>query len=110
MSRTNLPFYYFASAAASKLVGRDLERVAVKALRAILLNGKGLEVAHQQIRWGEHFLAFSSRVTRAGELVVDLDLGDPSLSHRIVLESELREKMRQTLDTRGDGPRRRWPR
>ena len=60
------------------------------ALRAIIGPNKSLEIAHQQISFCGHELAFSSRVTESGELIVDLDIGDPRLADRIVLEEELR--------------------
>lgn len=90
MNRAYLPFLFIPSHAAANALGRRADRAAVLALKAILQHGKSLEVAHQQIRYGRHDLAFSSRITRNGDLVVELDLGDPRLCHRLVLEEELR--------------------
>ncbi len=105
MNRTFLPFLFVPSHAAARLVGRDRDKVAVLALRAILKTHKSLEVAHQQIRYREHHLAFSSRITSGGELVVELDVGDARLQERLVLEEELRTAGRKA---KGIGnPRRR---
>ncbi len=57
MKRAHLPFLVVPSHAAAALVGRDLDVVAVLALKAILQHRKGLEVAHQQIRYRKHDLA-----------------------------------------------------
>jgi hypothetical protein len=97
MHRTFLPFLFLPSHAATSLLGRNRDKVAVLALRAILKTHKRLEVAHQQIRYREHHLAFSSRITAGGDLVVELDVGDARLEDRLVLEDELRaagKKMR----------------
>ena len=87
MARANFPFYFVATAAVEKAVGAQLQAVALAALKAMLRHGKGLEIAHQQITYGDVPLAFSSRVTKSGDLVLDLDLGDPRLASRIILES-----------------------
>ena len=94
MKRAHLPFLVVPSHAVAALVGRDLDIVAVLALKAILRHGKSLEVAHQQIRYRKYDLAFSSRVTRGGELILELDVGDPRLSERLVLEEDLRHATR----------------
>jgi hypothetical protein len=100
MTRSFLPFIFVPSNAAARLLGRDSGEVAVLALRAILRNHKGLEVAHQQIRYRGHHLAFSSRITAGGELVVELDIGDARLEDRIVLEDELRSAGRRVKQAR----------
>jgi len=64
-------------------------------LRAILTHRKSLEVAHQQIRYGKHHLAFSSRVGSCGDLIVEIDLGDPGLDKRLFTEDELRRSEQQ---------------
>ncbi len=95
MNRAFLPFLYVPSHQARALLGRRLDTVAVLALRAILEHRRSLEVAHQQIRFGGHDLAFSSRITGRGQLVVELDIGDPRLADRLVLEEEIRSAGRQ---------------
>jgi hypothetical protein len=102
MARAYLPFHCYPSAEAEKIIGDAIGRVALLALEAILANGKGLEIAHQQIRWRGHDLAFSSRVSGSGELILDIDLGDPRLAGRIVLEEELRREMRQVRGIRSE--------
>jgi hypothetical protein len=94
MNRAYLPFLFLPSQTAIDLIGRDLAKVAVLALRAILQHRKSLEVAHQQIRYGKHDLAFSSRINGSGELIIELDIGDPRLSQRLVLEEEFRRATR----------------
>jgi hypothetical protein len=79
MQRSFLPFLFLPSPAASRLLGRKSSDIALLALRAILAHNRSLEVAHQQIRFAGHDFAFSSRITASGDLVVDLDVGDPSL-------------------------------
>jgi hypothetical protein len=95
MHRSALPFLFLPTHAASRLLGRHTAQAAVLALRAIIGRNKTLEVAHQQISFCGHELAFSSRVTEAGELIVDLDVGDPRLADRIVLEEELQVATRK---------------
>lgn len=89
MKRAFLPFKIVPTHAARNAVGRDLDAVAVLALRAILRHNKSLEVAHQQIRYRHLHLAFSSRVTSNGDLIIDLDVGDPRLADRLILEHDL---------------------
>ena len=95
MRRTALPFLFLPSHAAARLLGPHTAQAAVLALRAIIGRNKTLEVAHQQISFCGHELAFSSRVTEGGDLIVDLDVGDPRLADRIVLEEELRAATRK---------------
>ena len=90
MHRANLPILVIPSHAARSALGHDLERVAVLAVKAILQKCQGIEVAHRQVRYRNHDLAFSSRIGSQGDLILDLDLGDPRLSHRIILEADLR--------------------
>jgi hypothetical protein len=108
MKRAFFPIIYSASPAVTECLGPWLNRAAVLALRAILKNGRSLEVAHQQIRFVGQDLAFSSRISSHGELVVEFDLGDPRLADRIILEEDLR---RAEHKVRGAdfNERRRWP-
>jgi len=98
--RAFLPFHFLPSQAVVSQLGREAERAAVLAVKAILRDHRQLEVAHQQIRYGDHHLAFSSYITGRGELVVELDVGDPSLEGRVILERELRHAERKTASER----------
>lgn len=98
--RAFLPFHVLPSEAVASRLGRDAERAAVLALKAILADHRQLEVAHQQIRYGGHQLAFSSHITSRGELVIELDVGDPSLEGRVVLEQDLRQAERRVAAER----------
>ena len=102
MPRVFLPFYCVPTPAVVAAVGNDIQRIALAALKAMLRRGKSLDIAHQQISYAGHELAFSARVTTAGDLVLDIDLGDPKLRDRIVLEADLR---RETRKVRGIGGR-----
>jgi hypothetical protein len=90
MEKAYLPILVIPTHAARRALGVDLRKVAALAAKAIFRNRKGLEVAHQQIRFGDHDLAFCSRIGSQGDLILELDLGDPRLGERIVLEEELR--------------------
>jgi len=102
MNRAYFPFLLIPSHAVRNLLRRDLAKVGVLALRAILQHRKGLEVAHQQIRYRRHDLAFSSRIGSRGDLILEFDIGDPRLAHRLVLEEDLRRANRN--GARGRGP------
>jgi hypothetical protein len=95
MNRAYLPFLFRPSPAIVALLGPDIDRVAVLAVRALLRNGRSLEVAHQQIRFRTHSFAFSSRIGAQGDLIVDMDVGDPKLEGRIVLEEDLARAVRR---------------
>jgi hypothetical protein len=101
MASAFLPIFVIPSNAARQALGSDLAKVAVLALKAILLNHKGIEVAHQQIRYRERDLAFSSRIGARGDLILELDMGDPKLSHRIILEDDLRRAARRPEQRNG---------
>jgi hypothetical protein len=85
----NLPFYHRVHSARN-LLGQNLSKATVLALQAILSRRKSLEVAHQQLRFGKHDLVFSSRIGSEGDLIFQLDIGDPRLSERFILEDDLR--------------------
>jgi hypothetical protein len=106
MDRAYLPIIVIPTHAARHALGSDLRRVALLAVRAILRNRKGIEIAHQQIRFRKHDLAFSSRIGSLGDLILEVDLGDPRLSHRLVLEADLR-RASQPPDWRSPIRRRR---
>jgi hypothetical protein len=95
MRIAHLPIFVAPSAAVRSLLGRDLPAVAVLAVRSILRHRRGVEVAHQQIRFRKHDLVFSSRIGRQGDLILELDVGDPRLAGRLVLEHELGRAERQ---------------
>ena len=90
MVRGSFPFVIIPSHQLRGLLGNDLPRVAELAVRAILEHRRSLEVAHQQIKFRKHHIAFSSRVSKWGDLVLELDVGNPQLGNVIVLESDLR--------------------
>ena len=112
MHRASLPILMTATPAAQKLLGPELLKVAVLAVQAILRHRRGIEVAHQQIRYRKHHFAFSSRIGRHGDLILDLDVGDPALETRIVIEADLARAERvQAMQREGERdhrPRRRW--
>jgi hypothetical protein len=95
MPRVSFPVYCVLTPAADAIVGRQKEHVTALALRAILQHRRGIEIAHQQIVYRGRALAFSSRVTASGDLVVTFDEGAPGLTGRIVLEEELRRRERR---------------
>jgi len=41
------------------------------------------------LKFAQHDLAFCSRIGAQGDLILELDVGDPRLGDRIVLEEEL---------------------
>jgi hypothetical protein len=90
MDRAALPFLLVTTPALRKALGRDVDKVAVLAAQALLRHRKTLEVAHQQVRYRKHMIAFSSRVGRHGDLILELDMGDPALGDRVILEADLR--------------------
>ncbi|MEQ1718466.1 MAG: hypothetical protein ABL907_21195 [Hyphomicrobium sp.] len=101
MTRALLPFHFIATHSARAALGRDLESVAAIAVKTLLKNFKTVEVAFQLIDYGPHTLAVSSRVTTRGELVLELDIGDPRLARHVILEDDYRAAERQSReDTR----------
>jgi hypothetical protein len=111
MYRASLPILMNATPAARKLLGQDLPRFAVLAVQAILRHRRGIEVAHQQVRFRKACIAFSSRIGREGDLILDLDVGNPALGERVVMEIDLRKAEREHVANaaREQPPRRpRW--
>lgn len=104
-TRAFLPFIVLPSHAVAEKLGRLTERAAVLALKAILQDHRQLEVAHQQIVYCGHRLAFSSRITGRGELVIELDIGDPGLEGRVILEDDLRRATRRLRGIAPEGRR-----
>lgn len=90
MSTAYLPFSFIASSALVERYGADTRRIALLALRAAFVRTRQLEVAHQQISFRGDPIALSTHVTASGQLVVELDVGDPRLADRLILEEELR--------------------
>ena len=109
MKRGFLPFLFLYTHAAGRLLGRDGASVAALAAKAIISHRKSLEIAHQQVRFRGHDFAFSSRITAQGELIIELDVGDPSLGDRIVLEEELRTATRKVRGIAEETRRQRKP-
>ena len=105
MRVAHLPFIIIPTHQARNALGASLGKAAVLALRAILTHRKSLEVAHQQIRYGNHHLAFSSRVGSLGDLIVEIDLGDPGLDKRLFTEDELRRSEQQRRGNRKERAR-----
>jgi hypothetical protein len=101
MQRAYFPIIFSASPAAVRRAGPGLHQAAVLALRAILKHSRSLEVAHQQIRFNGQDLAFCSRVSSRGDLIVELDVGDERLSGRIILEEEFSAAERKTRKISG---------
>lgn len=97
------------SVAARKAAGSDLAKVARLALAAILRNGQTLEIAHQQIVLGKTHFALSSRLGNRGQLILELDIGDPQLAGRVILEDDLRqaERVSGVIRAPAQGRRRR---
>ena len=102
MDRAALPFLLVASPAARALAGRDLTKIAVLAMQAMIQQRRSIEVAHQQIRYRKHCFAFSSRVGRHGDLILELDIGDPRLADRLILETDLRRAELQQARNRDE--------
>jgi hypothetical protein len=98
MVRSNLPVYIQPSRAVSTALGPDIGKVALLAIRSILKHRRGVEVAYQQIEFRQHRFALSSRITAHGDLVIDIDLGDPRHADRLILEDELRAAERRHRD------------
>ena len=94
MRRALFPFQFLPTHRVVEILRGDISQVAVLALKAVL-NRRSLEVAHQQTVFRGHHFAFSSRVSQAGELYLELDVGDPRLGDRLVLEDELRKAGRR---------------
>jgi hypothetical protein len=69
------------------LLGNDLHKVAALAVRAILANRRSLEIAHQQIKYRKHHIAFSSRINAWGDLVVELDVSNPRFQRRLAQQA-----------------------
>jgi len=88
MQRHPFPIFVYPSAEVRRSLGPDTDKVAALALRAALKNRRSLEIAHQQVVWRNRCFAFSSRIGIKGDLIVELDIGDPRLKDRVVLEDE----------------------
>lgn len=94
MKLANFPIVCGATPAAAARLGPALERVAIAAFKAMIKRHGRLEIAHQQISYLGHDLAFSSRISGAGDLIIEFDVGDPNLANRIVFEDDLRQAHR----------------
>jgi hypothetical protein len=103
MERASLPFLLIATPAARQTLGRDLHKVAVMAMQALLRNSRGIEVALQQIDYRKRPIVFSSRIGQLGDLILELDIGDASLSQRLFLEQDLRKAQALATSKRRSG-------
>jgi hypothetical protein len=97
MAEVSLPIFVIPSPAARQALGSSLAEAAVLAMKAILRHRRGIEVAHQQIRYRKRDFAFSSRIGARGDLIIELDVGDPKLSDRIILEDDLRRAAKRRV-------------
>lgn len=98
MARASFPYFLHATPAVRAALGANLDRAAIAAVRAILKTTGTVEIAFQQVTCGGLCLALSSRVTGSGDLVVEIDLGDPRLDGRVVLEADLVKAERKTRE------------
>lgn len=98
MQRHPFPIFVYPSAEVRRRLGPDTDKVAALALRAALRNRRSLEIAHQQILWRSRHFAFSSRIGEKGDLIVELDIGDPRLADRIVLEDDMQRAGKAARD------------
>lgn len=103
MDRASLPFLLLSTPAVREALKADLDKVAVLALQAVLRHRRGIEVAHQQISYRRHLIAFSSRIGKLGDLILELDLGTPALGDRLVLEQDLRKAEAEAARNRAAG-------
>ena len=88
--RSTASFRFVATRAAEEAFGADLGSVASHALHAVIAARRGLEIAHLQFRFRKRCVALCSRITRAGEIEIELDLGDARLPAVVFTEGELR--------------------
>jgi hypothetical protein len=65
------------------------------ALRAMLRRHRALEVAHQQISYAGEQLAFSSRISPLGDLIIEFELGNARIAERVILEEDYRAAERK---------------
>lgn len=104
VTRAQLPFLILQTPAAAALLGRHTSEFAILAMRAVLKNQRSAEIAHQQFRFRGHDLAFSSKVNGRGELVISIDVGDPGLAGRVILEEDLQRAIRAIPRVKGVNP------
>lgn len=112
MQRHPFPIIVHSSPAVRQLAGVDLDRIAGLALRALLKNRRSIEVAHQQIVYRARHFAFSSRIGGEGDLILELDVGDPRLAERLIVEEEFRQAGRASgsREGRSEAPHKGRPR
>lgn len=109
MQRYPTQLVFRPSVAARKAAGADLNKVARLALATILKNGRTLEIAHQQIVFGETHFALSSWLGSRGQLILDLDLGSPQFADRVILEEDFKRAEQANGLVRPSRPGRRRP-
>jgi hypothetical protein len=95
MKRAFFPIIYSAPPAVVNRLGARLHQAAVMALKAMLRRHRALEVAHQQISYAGEQLAFSSRISPLGDLIIEFELGDARMAERVILEEDYRAAERK---------------
>lgn len=106
MQNRFFPIIVRASAELRRTIGPDLDEVAGLALRALFKDRRSLEIAHQQIIHRRRHIAFSSWIGTYGDLILELDIGNPNLADRVILEDDLRRSERRNRAVEKEGPRR----
>lgn len=108
MDRVSLPFLLISTPAARAAAGRDLHNVAVLAFREILGKRSHIEIAHLQVSYRKHCFAVSSRVGRHGDMIIEIDIGNPALEGRVIFDADLRSaELQQRAREREERPARR---
>lgn len=106
MQRLLFPILVHASPEIRHAIGPELGKVAGLALRAVFKERRSLEIAHKQVVYRRHHIAFSSRIGELGDLILELDVGHPGLADRVILEDELKRSAQRNGATGARGPRR----
>lgn len=91
MKQHPFPIVVFPSHEVRLAFGARVDEIAGLALRALLKERGTLEVAHQQVRYRSHHLAFSSRIGNQGDLILELGIGDSRHAGRVIVEADLRK-------------------
>ena len=105
MQHRLFPIIVYASADVRRAIGPDLGKAAGLALRALLKERRSVEIAHKQVVYRRCPIAFSSRVGVHGALILELDVGNPNLADRVVLEEDLKRSAQRNglIEGRGAG-------
>lgn len=100
MFRVQAPVIVIPTTEVRSAVGRHLRAAMIDAYRAIARNGEGLEIAHLQFRFRDRLLAVCSRIRPDGFIEIELGLGNPKLTSRVITLRQLKEAERRNLTTR----------